>query len=114
MLLNYYKITKIIVKQIILMDFFLIKTETYISLNIIEKYFFDYLEREKYPKKTEYFQKHKILPQIYIPEYQFSIPFIILNKILKSIEERKNKISHAILGPGEFITNKIFIPSRIW
>ena len=96
------------------MDYFLIKTETYISLNIIETYFFDYLEREKYPRKTEYFQKHRILPLIYIPEYQFNIPFIILNKILNSVENRENSISHSILGPGEFIANKIFIPSRIW
>ena len=96
------------------MDFFLIKIETYISLNIIETYFFDYLERKKYTKKTEYFQKHKFLPQIFIPEYQFTIPFIILNKILKSVENRENDASHSILSTGEFLTNKIFIPSRIW
>ena len=96
------------------MNIFLIKRETNIPLNIIDAYFFEYLEKDKYPRKTEYFQKHKILPQIFIPDYQFTIPFIILNKILKSIENPETKTSHTILGPGEFLTNKIFLPSRIW
>jgi len=76
------------------------------TLAIIENYFFDYIIKEEYPNKTEYFQKNKILPYIFIPEYHFSIPFLILNKILKSTDEQT--------GWGEYLTNKIFLPSRIW
>jgi hypothetical protein len=91
------------------MDIFLIinSTKNELSPRVIENYFFEYLKKEEYPIKTEYFQKNKILPQIYIPEYHFKISFLILNKILKSIENHDE-------NSGEFLTNKIFLPSCIW
>lgn len=83
------------------------KPESDLTLVIIENYFFDYIIKEEYSIKTEYFQKNKILPSIFIPDYHFSIPFLILNKILKSTDEQTG-------WGGEYLTNKIFLPSRIW
>ena len=82
------------------------KPESAHALVIIENYFFYHINKEEYPNKTGYFQKNKILPSIFIPDYSFSVPFLILNKILKSTDEQT--------GCGEYLTNKIFLPSRIW
>ena len=92
------------------MDIFLIKKDDENISNLIENYFFEFIEERDYEEKSNYFIKNNLVEfkmdnnNSKYSNFYFNLPFVILNRILKSIE----KIS------GEYILNSMFIPNIIW
>lgn len=92
------------------MDIFLIKKDSDNNSNLIEDYFFEFIEDRDYKEKSNYFIKNNLVEfkidnnNSQYSNFYFNLPFVILNRILKSIE----KIS------GEYILKSMFIPNIIW
>lgn len=85
------------------MDIFLIKKEAEID-EIIEDYFFTYIENSAFWIKAAYFQKNNMVTRKEVSNYYYDLPFIILKRLLKSIES----------GTGEYILNSVYIPADFW
>jgi hypothetical protein len=89
-----------------MMEIFLIKRENKIE-QIIDDYFFDYIENSDVGNKISYYLKNHILSDNKIftwNNFYFNLPFLILGKLLKSIDSKGT----------EYFVGSIHIPHGIW
>jgi len=79
------------------------------SFSIIEDYFFNFLENSDFENKFEFFIKNELVAKSKKNSFSIlnlynTLPFLMLNKILKSMENDE----------GEYILSNIYIPNEIW
>lgn len=86
-------------------DLYIIKKEIE-NYNIIEEYFFNFINPKYYHEKAIYFKKYNLVDVTYNEDYYFDLPFNILNRLLQSIENKINTKS--------ILVNNIILSKSIW
>lgn len=88
------------------MEIFLIKKENKIE-QIIDDYYFEFIHNSDVGNKFSYYLKNNILPENKIfswNNFYFNLPFLILSKLLNSIESKET----------ENFVGSIYLPNEIW